>query len=87
MLLEGGGSVGPLQGQSQTHHIQKRVQLRLTRKDAFLLWNYCQNKIVKLYQIKEAHNLQAQGRQERVMFFSVTIVRKSYKLKSIEGYP
>ena len=37
-----------------------------------------------LYQIKEAQNLQAQGRQERVMFcFSVTIVRqKNYKLKS-----
>ena len=55
------------------HHVGKR---------GFCLFqcNYCQ-----INQTKRAHNIQAQGRQERMMFLSATFVRKNYKVQSNQG--
>ena len=46
---------------------------------------FTEKKVLKLHQIKEAYNIQAQGRQVRMMLFSAPTARKKYKAKSNQG--
>ena len=54
------------------------------RECCFFVANTARNSY-EANQIQDAHNNKAHSQQERMMFFSATTVRKSYKAQSNQG--